>query len=694
MLKQGLTSFSFLQTLFTLGVIGFISAVGWAENPFDRNRPIASMHFLTHRFDTLEREIQESKEKTKQLQLDLASEQLDTIGEKLEQFIVGENKKAKEHKKKIQGSLQAAQKELRFTRYLVTIEEIFKKGDEFSWERYRGADFATQASSCPEEAASPNQGDQFQAFLMREWDSSLVLSRCKFLWLNLVRNEISKLRLSDLKQVADALSGSDKEKDYRDRGYCLVGMSALEVGKSKADMESLVFAEELFSADFADTRVRPIARRKAAEANAYQLRILLKDKLFTESSWHQNWEQIWQESRFSPDLLQRMEPIPLGLFTDEGGNASALEKILQAESEPQLHLKLAWLYAGIGWHENALPHIQRAMDQADGIDLLYLNYFYGKSLEETFVHNPLTTPTGNLKDNWFGSIKNDFSTELDEIQGVYDRAVKLSMTFTASVDYPGEEISYMKGWLLGLQNYRSATQLDHFNQQTNNIMQIISGYHQALEHCPGSFFFRQQCFQMLVRDWRTKYFNDRIIGFNFHGSDGYYQLTFQGRSVIAFSPYVQLIRIIQFLDKVTYTQAENLRVADDVTTDLLIREFLSLPPYNRLIGQMRSPTADFVSMIPGLFLHLKNANRNENPDPLSTHRQPWRAVEAYQDLGRKYADRHLPLLAARAYHKSLLLVPTPGVRHQLQVLWQEIRQPPFQPSASPGPSLYLGQGSN
>ena len=417
----------------------------------------------------------------------------------------------------------------------------------------------------------------------------------------------------------------------------------------------------------------------------------MKDEIFSGGRWHQSWGEIWREDTFGSDVLQKMRPIPQGLILRENDQESALERILVDESNPQAHLKLAWIYAGIGWYEKAIPHIKQALENANGIDQFYLNYVYGKSLEETFVNNPLTKKidlTGNVKVNQAGISKNDFSTELDEIQSAYNKAVNMSEVYRSSAYYPQNEISYMKGWLVAYQYYQPFDRVDF--TQSADIQQILKAYIRAVQLCPESFFFRQKCFQILSNDWR--FYSDLTIGFRFHGIDGYYQLTFQGLETKDYAPYVQLIRIIQFFDKVTYTQSKKIRSVEDVTADLLTKEFLSLPPYNGLIGQIRSSKINFGSVMSYLFPYLQYAEPREKTPPLATHRRPWRAVITYQDRGQEYSNRHLPLLASRAYLKSLLLVPTIGVRHELQALLPEIRRRPVQKLASPGLSFLSRPG--
>ena len=217
MLKLDFARWPLLFTSFIISMIVSVPEEIWAKNPFNRNRPIAPMHFLTHRFEALRREIEAIKNQIKQLQLDPAENQLNTITAELEKFDVGENRKARLLKEEIQRSLQHTKDELKYSRFMVKIDKVFSRQNEFSWQDYAEADFATV------------EGNQLGEFLATRWNSSLAIDRCKLLWLQLVRDEISELKLSLLKEVAKLVSSSVQETGYRDRGRCLVALVALEL---------------------------------------------------------------------------------------------------------------------------------------------------------------------------------------------------------------------------------------------------------------------------------------------------------------------------------------------------------------------------------------------------------------------------------------------------------------------------------
>lgn len=628
----------------------------WAANPFSKQRLIGSMKFLKGRLDRAQSKIDEQKQRLKSdkpdfEQIEMGLEEVEQDLEKLS-VLVSENPKAEAQRYKIVEDLKGAQRLLVHTRKKKEFDDIFANDQELRWQEH--TDLAKELKG--------DKGKKLIDFLVNNWEDE-ALGMYKKHWLDLISGET--VELFDFEATQKMIK--NVEDNYTERAKYLAGVRVLEEGKRNDSIEAFRRAEGFFKGDFQDSKITNLGENNPAElraeANARIFMSLLQNEHFVNGAWLQNWgkfsqfwSSMWKDSTIDRNL-RKLSPTPSGLIPQQKTGKSKLEQLLKEEKaasesnrEDYSTIKLAWIYSGIGWHEEAVKYLKRELDSSQSnTSFLGVSYFYGHSLEETYVQNGFSSWL------YLDSVTNSDPNFPEKIHRVYNKALQLykdtfdkfgnlsSSASTESMSGMIEKIDYMERWVQAYDIYKKAKSIE-------NVQEILQIYKSALKKCPESFFFRDKCFELFTQSW-SRY---ESIGFTFYGYDEYYKLTFTGNDRSDYRRLVQIISLIQFFGKVTSRQSSRNWSIDDVTPNLIKKEFLSEPYFDSI-----SPNASRKNILRAVYKQFTNRRMGRyGVDVLETHKEPWHAVEVYINEGDDHRKKNLPLKAMRFYLKSIVLVPT------------------------------------
>ena len=602
------------------------------KNPFNKIRSIAPMKFVKEKYNNISSKISTAKNKIGDYDFEAAENELKQAEEELNRELGAQNRKTLEQKNVLQDELRETWKILGLMRKKKEIDDIFTQNkDEWRWEKYRdqfSQDFDGE------------DGQKLRNFLVDKWrDMSKAsdldeLGGYKCFWLDLVDSNSHNFGLQRMRNIIANLPRSRKEN-----ARYLAGVATL-------NMKEFREAEDFFTYDFDNSQIKVLAQKGKAEANAKILLSLVPDQFFINGKLVEDIERVDQS----------ISPVPISLFPIKRGEKSWIELELREQNAPLPNLKLAWLYSMFGWYPEAGAYLKKeissrieAPETPNQPELIALSQFYGRIMEEAYIPN-----CTNSEINFPNFVSNNLSAfkVLADIEGTFRETLKKS----GALNSPS--VIYMNNWLEAYKIYQQT------NQSTNNINAKLAGYKSALKKCPESFLFQERCFNLFRSDWTRS----NQLSLPFYGHNGFYQLTFHGSEVNVYASVVQIISLIQFLEKVTYTQSREIRSATDVTPSLMKKDFLQRSAYRDvpIDKEVFSLTMHHVYQI------CKERHLNLSPKGSSTSKPPWTKISSYIDKGNQYKERNQLIAAVSAYLKSIALIPTPEAYDRLKKVLENI----------------------
>ena len=550
------------------------------------------------------------------------------------------------------------------------------------------------------------EGDQGSSPVSFQFDASLVamLSNTwredeqgnsrKLLWLGLVAPDATALTVDDIAHYQT--DANDADTSY------LAGLSLTAIKNHpdpSAESQTLTMAGRYFAhaMDAGDAAVAREADTLARLANRRMLAMALDTVTVDEKFWV-DWDAALNPTGQTMPLaaiekaLPLLGMIPSGLLADppeaaEGGNGllreagAALMSDLKPDRALDADLLVGWVCSGRGLQEWARAHLEQAW-LAQGLSAarrIRISYVLGRAVEDTCLPAPLSdervyssaaaTASNRERTEWLTRPLDETLADVNRFYTSAIEAAKDDQVWPADIVH---QLDYMSRWLYA---HKLLREIDPPARRTTGYM--VRTAIQATRTCGESVGIRLRATELLRSPWMSLRDWDRLTVLAYgsaQGVDGqppsntFYEIGTDNNASLEVARLAQTIGLAQFFDGVSYGNRPPLRIDSlkgDLDARFLRAEFLSVAPYSTLPDLIRD-TADW-----GVVIRALDASSRGSARAARDVSHPSRAAYALDARGRQFAANGRHVLAARAYLKSYMLVPTTAVaRH----IGQELRE--------------------